>query len=71
MNVQLGPLLAQCPYCSSTEFVAAEADSLELTCAKCGGSASRRVVLERVAERAAELGELTLARLRQERRQQN
>jgi hypothetical protein len=45
----------------------ADEESLELVCERCGGYASRAVVLERVADKAGELGRLTLARLKLER----
>jgi len=70
MEVRLGDLVGECPYCGSTEFVAPDDEGPgggEVTCAQCGGSASRAVVLELVAERAAYLGALTLSRLRRER----
>lgn len=71
MQVRLGDLFAECPYCSSTEFLApqeADEDARQLVCATCGGYASRVVVLENLAEKAGELGSLMLARLKEERR---
>jgi PHP family Zn ribbon phosphoesterase len=67
MKVRLGEFHAQCPYCEHTDFQASDEESLELVCEHCGGYASRAVVLERVADKAGELGRLTLARLKLER----
>ncbi|HVL35235.1 MAG TPA: hypothetical protein VM489_06140 [Burkholderiales bacterium] len=49
MQVRLGDLVAKCPYCEHTEFVASDDDDRELVCERCGGYASREVVLERLA----------------------
>lgn len=68
MRLRLGRLSAECPYCGSKDFAASDEDAREVVCASCGGYASRAVVLERLAERVAELGRLTLARLSAERR---
>ena len=69
LKARLGNLFAKCPYCQTTDFLPAGDGDKELVCAQCGGYASRRVILERLAEEAAELGELTLARLKKERLQ--
>lgn len=70
MKVRLGDLLAECPYCGSTDFEAGDDsnEAPELRCARCDGYASRNVVLERLADKAGELGRLTLARMSEERR---
>ena len=49
MQFKLGERFARCPYCGSIEFVAAErspSPPRELVCARCGGFASRKVVLD-------------------------
>src|SRR5690606_37476578 len=73
MKVRLGELLAECPYCGSTDFAGGDDanEARELRCARCDGYASRKVVLETLADKAGELGRLTLARLSEERRRKD
>jgi hypothetical protein len=56
MRVGVGDKYAKCPYCGSAEFVAEDVDAAapprELECARCGGYASRKLLLERVGEEA-------------------
>ncbi|HZM35344.1 MAG TPA: hypothetical protein VFC18_12730 [Burkholderiales bacterium] len=71
MRVPLGDLFAECPYCGSLDFLEDGAQSSELACARCGGFASRQVILERLAQQAGELGALTLERMKAERFSRN
>lgn len=72
MRVPLGELFAECPYCGSLDFVAEDGGQpSELACARCGGRASRLVILERLAQRAGELGALALERMKAERFSRN
>ena len=55
MKVRIGDYAARCPYCEGDEFVPdpqGEREAMELTCASCGGAASRRVLLE-ILERSS------------------
>lgn len=53
MKVRLGDYYAKCPYCGSTDFLGGDdAASAELACARCGGYASRRLLLDRIADEA-------------------
>lgn len=70
MKVQIGNYFAKCPYCSSEDFVPdarGESEPIELTCASCGGAASRRLLLEGIGDEAAAAGRESLERMKSAR----
>jgi hypothetical protein len=52
MRVGAGDYCARCPYCGSPDFAAEDADAVappqELICARCGGYASRKLLLDEI-----------------------
>ena len=53
MRVSVGERYARCPYCGGIEFMEDKSSAgppLELICARCGGFASRKILLERAAD---------------------
>lgn len=59
MQLEIGGCYVKCPYCGATEFVDTEdhAPPAELACARCGGAASRKLLLEAAREEARRNGE--------------
>jgi len=55
MEIRFGTCCARCPYCGAAEFVDDDERTLsqELTCASCGGLASRQLLLEIAREEGA------------------
>jgi transcription initiation factor TFIIIB Brf1 subunit/transcription initiation factor TFIIB len=55
MKVSVGDQCAKCPYCGGTEFLPSDdsaAPPHELVCAQCGGYASRKLLIDRMADEA-------------------
>ena len=49
MHLKIGDRIACCPYCGSNDFAQDEregAPTPEVMCSRCGGFASRRIVLQ-------------------------
>jgi hypothetical protein len=60
MRVQVEDQYAKCPYCGSVDFASegdnAAAPPQELVCARCGGHASRKLLLDALRSACAKGG---------------
>lgn len=54
MRITVGSCYACCPYCGATDFVDDDERRVpsELACARCGGHASRKVVVDMARDQA-------------------
>ena len=54
MRLAVGEAVAKCPYCGGLDFLPqddAAREPPEVVCAKCGGYASRKVLLEQLQDK--------------------
>lgn len=67
MKVRVEDCYARCPYCGSMDFLEGDdsgAGPQELECERCGGYASRKLLLDRIGDEAIAQSKESLARLK-------